>query len=218
MSATRRGFTLVELLVALVIAVLIAVAIVALYGTATRTVTDQQARARGPHAAAQALDGMAEDLARAFFPATSTNDSLILVNGGTNQAPGVTAELSFCTLDPAQGEEPAWAGGRRVTYRLAAEGGALLREDQPLTGPGSVEGRSTNVLLTSVQTFQVELYDGTAWQAVWAGTPGRGPRPRLARITLGAPAWPNQSAEVLIPSGYSVTSRLIRSSSSADAP
>ena len=218
MSATRRGFTLVELLVALVIAVLIAVAIVAIYGTATRTVTDQQARARGPHAAAQALDLMAADLTRAFFPAASTNDGLLLLNGGTNLAPGVSALLSFCTLDPAQGEEPDWAGGRRVTYRLAEENGALLREDQPLTGPGSVEGRSTNVLLTAVETFQVELFDGTAWQAAWAGTPGSGLRPRLARITLGAPSWPNQSAELLIPSGYSVTSRLIRSSSSADAP
>lgn len=217
MSATRRGFTLVELLVALVIAVLIAVAVVALYGTVTRTVTDQRARARGPHAAAQALDRMADDLARAFLAAASTNDQIRLENGGTNLAPGVSAVLSFCTLEPAQGEEPDWVGMRRVTYRLAAEGGALVREDEPLTGPGSVDGLSTNVLLSAVETFQVELFDGGTWQAAWAGTPGGGPRPRLARITVGSPAWPSQSAELLIPCGYSVTSRLIRGSS-ADGP
>lgn len=209
---TRRGFTLVELLVALVIAVLVAVAVVALYGTATRTVTDQQRRARGPHTASQALDRMAEDLARAYLRTASTNDDVSLENGGTNRAPGVSAVLTFCTLDPAQGEEPDWAGIRRVTYRLATEGGALVREDQPLVGLGSVEGRSTNVMLAAVETFQVELFDGAEWQSTWAGTPGDGRRPRLARITIGSPAWPSQQAELLIPSGHSVTSRLIRGS------
>lgn len=217
-ALTRHGFTLVELLVALVIAVLTAIAVVAMYGIATRTVTDQQARAGGPHAAAQVLDRMGEDLARAFLSTAGSNEFFRLENGGTQVAAGVSAVLSFCTLDPAQGGNPDWAGLRQVTYRLLEPGGALVREDQPLTGLGSVTGRSTNQLLAAVDTFQVELFDGAEWQSSWTEAPGDGRRPRLARITVGTQPGPSQSAEWLIPCGYSVTSRLIRSSTSADTP
>lgn len=213
---SRSGFTLVELLVALVIATLIAVIIVALYGTATRTVTDQQARAKGPHAAAQTLDIMADDLARAFFHTRTTNDFLVLENGGTNQAAGLTARLAFCTLDPAQGGEPDWAGIRRVTYQVdSSPGGGLLRVDQPLVGPGSQDGGTTNVMLRGVSTFQVEIFDGTEWQGTWAAKAGDERRPRIARVAIGSPDWPTQQAELMIPAGHSVTSRLIRQSAEA---
>lgn len=215
-TGRRRGFTLVELLVALVLAVLIAVAVVALYGTATRTVADQQARARWPHAAARVLDLMADDLARAFFHTTVTNDFFVLENGGSNQPAGVTARLTFCTLDPNPGGEPAWAGVRRVTYRVEAGAeGALLREDQPLTGPGSATGPSTNVMLRDINLFSVEVFDGADWQGAWAAKAGDARTPRITRVAIGSPDWPTQQAELMIPAGHSVTSRLIRQSGEA---
>lgn len=216
----RRGFTLIELLVALVIAVLVASVLVALYGVATRTVFDQQARARGPHAASTTLDLMAEDLGRAVLQAAATNDYFVLENGGTNQAPGVTAALSFCTLDPLQDSTPDWNLARRVTYRVDTESFSaptLVRIHQPLTGPGSVGDAITNVLVREVDTFSIELFDGTEWQAAWVGKAGDARRPKIARVVINSPAWkgasPLQRADLMIPAGHSVTSTLIRQSS-----
>ena len=125
----------------------------------------------------------------------------------------MTARLSFCTLDPNPRGEPAWAGIRRVTYRVdAGMEGALLREDQPLVGLGSQVGPSTNVLLRGLTLFTVELFDGTGWQGTWTAKAGDTRAPRIARISMGAPDWPTQQAECLIPTGHSVTSRLIRQS------
>lgn len=216
----RAGFTLVELLVALVIAVLIASVLVALYGIATRTVFDQQARARGPHAASTTLDLMADDLGRAILQAVATNDFFVLENGGTNQPPGVTASLSFCTLDPLQDTTPDWHLARRVTYRVETEGQpapALLRIHQPLTGPGSVGDPVTNVLVREVDTFSIELFDGSDWQSTWVGKAGDSRRPKIARVVINSTAWkgasPLQRADLMIPAGHSVTSTVIRQSS-----
>lgn len=219
-SAPRRrhGFTLVELLVALVIATLIAVAIVALYGTATRTVTDQAARARGPHAASAALDTLADDLARAILNAAVSNEFFVLEPDPASRPSEAPARLSFCTLDPAEGGDPDWTGTRRVTYRLEsgdAQASALVRIHQPLTGPGSTDGALTNVIVPGATTFRVELFDGREWRSNWVGKAGDEVRPRSARVAVGSPAWPDQTAELFIPAGYSVTSSLIRQSGPA---
>ncbi len=209
----RHGFTLVELLVALVIATLIAVAIVALYGTATRTVTDQAARARGPHAASAALDALADDLARAVLNASISNEFFVLETDPVSRPTDASAQLSFCTLDPAEGGDPDWAGTRRVTYRVEgdeAQATALVRIHQPLTGPGSIDGALTNVLVPGATTFRVELFDGREWRSNWVGKAGDELRPRSARVSVGSPAWPDQTAELFIPAGHSVTSSLIR--------
>ena len=216
------GFTLVELLIGLVITALVAAVLVALYGTATRTVFDQQARARGPHAAARALDQLADDLGRALLTVATTNELLVLTGGGTNQAPGVTASLSFSTLDPIPEGDLPWSTGRRVAYRVEQEGalaGHLVRIHQPLSGPGSLDGAETNVLVRNVDLFTVELFDGSAWQAEWQGNVRDPRRPQLARVVIGSPAWrgetPTQRADLFIPSGLSVTSSLIRQGRSA---
>jgi prepilin-type N-terminal cleavage/methylation domain-containing protein len=209
----RRGFTLVELLVALVIATLIAIAIVALYGVATRTVTDQQARARGPHAASAALDTLADDLARAILNASVSNEFFVLEPDPQRRSDEPSASLAFCALNPAEGGDPEWTGTRRVTYRLVGDGGAdsaWVRIQQPLSGPGSLDGAETNLLVPGVSIFRVELHDGAEWRSNWVGKAGDTARPRAARVVIGAPSWPEQSAELWIPAGHSVTSRLIR--------
>ena len=218
----RRGFTLVELLVALVIAVLVASALVALYRTATRTVADQGARARGPHAASRALDQLAEDLGRAVLNTTVTNESLVLEQGDTQAGPGGNTRLSFSTLDPVAGDEPDWTLARQVSYRVESEGRpspALVRVHRPLTGPGSLDAPVTNVLVPDVEVFRVALLEGSEWHTNWAGRAGDGRRPQAARVIIGSARWtgdpPVQQADLMIPAGLSVTSRLVRSATTA---
>ena len=212
---TPAGFTLVELLIALVLAGLVAALLVGLYGLATRTVFDQQQRARGPHAAALALDQLQADLGRAFLRADDTNDLFTLENGGTSRTDQATAQLAFLTFDPLAEGDPDWAVCRRVRYRVEpGNPPALLRIHQPLSGPGSLDPPLTNVLLRGLDTFTVELFDGVAWQEVWAGQPAEARRPQAARITIGDAQWrgqhPTQRAEFMIPAGLGVTSTVIR--------
>jgi hypothetical protein len=161
---------------------------------------------------------LGEDLGRALLSAAATNDLLVLEQGGTNQPEGSTASLSFLTLDPTTGEEPDWTIARRVFYRVETEGplaSGLVRIHQPLSGPGSLDPPTTNLLVRGVNTFSIELFDGAAWQDAWSGEAKDGRRPQLARVILGSRTWsgsPTQRAELLIPAGHSVTSTLIRSS------
>ncbi len=221
--AGRVGFTLVELLVALVIAVVVATLLVGLYGVVTRTVFDQQQRARGPHAASRALDQLGDDLGRAFLLGRGTNDLFTLTAGPAGTEEPGSSQLSFLTYDQLEEENPAWVIAQRVQYRLETEGplaSALVRIHQPLTGSGSLEPPITNALLREVATFAVEIFDGAAWQTTWSSAPGDARKPQAARITLGSPKWPGdsptQQAEFMIPVGLSATSSLIRTSTSAD--
>lgn len=218
--AARNGFTLVELLVALVIAVLVAVVIVGLYGVATRTIYDQQQRARGPHAASTALDQLQNDLGRAFLLASDTNELFTLTDSGTGSATKAATQLSFLTFDPLEDGEPDWALCRSVQYRLEAGGtsaaAALVRIHRPLTGPGSLEPPFTNILSREVETFSVEVFDGTAWRSEWTPNPSDARRPQLVRVELGSSKWPAQRAEFLIPASLSLTTSLIRTSSASE--
>lgn len=213
-SPSRRAFTLIELLVALAIAVLVAGILVTLYRTATRTVVDQGSRARGPHAASVALDQLADDLARAVLQVSSSNDWLTLESAGVSNA-----ILAFCTLEPAHGTEPDWAIALRVRYQLEADGSTatrLVRLHRPLTGPGSLGGWQTNVLVPDAETFSVLLFDGAEWLPMWAGKAGDSRRPQAARISIGSSSWSGetglQQADLMIPAGMSATSSVIRGS------
>jgi type II secretory pathway pseudopilin PulG len=204
----------VELLVALVIAMLIAAAVVALYRITTRTVGDQQARARGPHAAGRVLDRLAEDVGRAVLNADSTGSAFTLY------ADAVSPVLSFWTLDPASETEPDWTLVRQVRYQLAGDPPALARIVQPLTGTGSLGPALTNIVAAGTESWTVSVFDGQAWQPTWPPPEAAGRRPQCLRIELSSTAWPVEGgrvkADLIIPAGLSLTSTVVRAVAGPD--
>lgn len=220
---SRSGLTLVELLVSIAIAAVVVTLIVSLYRTVALTVSGQQARARGPHAAAQALDVIRADLTATILPAEDPSCVFTLGPALADGASGL--ELGFCAL--LRGDEEhglLWSQPYRVTFRVAAVAGhtaALVRVSAPLSGPDALAGPQTNVLLGDVAQFAVTVFDGQDWLAGWPPADPKAPRPALVRVALvpreagGRPE--GYSTEILVPAGLSITSAITRVSENADA-
>lgn len=213
---SRSGITLIELLVSIAIAVVVVALAVSLYRTAALTLGGQQARARGPHAAAQALQVMREDLTAIILP--PGDPACIFTVGPTAEAGAGGTEVGFCAMERGDAEHGLlWSQPLRIAYRIASTAGhtaALVRVHTSLSGPGALAGAETNVLLGDVARFAVSVYDGAAWLAGWPPADPKAPRPQLVRIELApveAAGRPDgYRTEVWLPAGASITSSLTR--------
>ena len=156
---TRRGFTLLETLVALAVT---AVILAALAGTLRRAVA---ARAHATEAADRLAETRAILLRLAHeleAAASSETDRLVLTSGST---------LGFTTLAAERGDP------RVLAYRV--ERGALVRQDRSRFAPSDAGDITT--VLDRVRTFHVRCFDGATWTGDWAA-----PRlPRAVELVLG---------------------------------
>ena len=213
-SPRHSGMTFIELLLALAIASLVITLVFSVYRTVSVTMQGQDERRRGADAAADAVQVVARDIACTF--ALKSDASLAFTLEKASDA----SRLSFCSAVMPSGEaDLRWFEVHRVTYRVGA--GAendivLLREHQPLAGPGASADPVTNILARGVELFRVSVYDGADWKEEWSSAGG--PCPRAARIELTAKYGSGSKkfqTEVLIPVGNPVTSRVSRASVSA---
>ncbi len=214
-GSRRGGFTLVELLLAVALASVVAALAWSLLSSTTRAVEREADRARGPDAAARAVELVRDDLERMFLPPGDPACALELAAGG--DAP---PRLAFCAVHvAARTADLAMGEPYRVEYTLAPEGGAgaaaLLRISERLSGEME---RETNVVLRPCSAFRVELGAGGTWQAKWPHETAGGAPPRAARVTVQARADdPPADAEFWIPAGHSLTSRFVRAGQAASA-
>ncbi|MFH0954370.1 MAG: type II secretion system protein GspJ [Verrucomicrobiota bacterium] len=213
--AGRSGMTLIELLLAIVIAVLVAALVFSVYHVVSVTLQGQQARRRGPDAAARALEQLARDLECTYaVPGDDTTKLSVSAGGGES---GAESDLSFCTAILPEGEtDLRWFEIQRVRYRVTAEaaGHVLLRESQALAGPGAAAPPVTNTLAEGIERFRVAVYDGSGWKGSW---PEPGPDsptcPRAARLEIEASSGSGTrgfQTEVFIPAGNVITSAVVR--------
>ncbi|HMP76175.1 MAG TPA: type II secretion system protein GspJ [Kiritimatiellia bacterium] len=211
-ARTANGFTLVELLLAAAIAVLVAALAWSLLSTTTRSVESQMDRARGPAAAAAAIDQLRSDL-NALFIAEDDPVTALELQSGSDQP----FSLTFCTIR-ATGRTPdlVWTEPRRVEYRLAASGAdeaaSLVRLEQSLSGPIETV---TNTVLDRVTALNLAFSDGETWHATWPPADQNDARPRAARATIQSGSGEPAEAEFWLPIGHAVTSRLLRTGQSA---
>lgn len=206
-NAHCAGFTLIELVLALAIAVLVAALAWSLLFTTTDTVERQQDAARGPQAAARAMDLLAEDLTHLFIPAGDEACAPALRAAGDEPF-----ELSFCRMQASGStRELPWTEPRAIVYRVGGGDSftaALLRVSATLSGVERVE---TNVLVERIESLRVEFSDGAAWHAGWPPPEGGDLKPRVARVELRLPGRIEPlSAEYWLPAGHVETSRIIR--------
>lgn len=217
--AGRSGMTLIELLLAVAIAVLVLGVVLSAYHMVSVTLAGQQARRRGPDAAARAVEQLSRDLqCVSVVPAGDLGAFTASPDSGPAKK---DTDLAFCTAVVPPGEgDLRWSHLERVRYHAVDVPGAgltLLREHRPLAGPDAFLPPQTNVVAEGLAGFRVTVYDGAAWQGRWP--PDRGPTcPAAARIevALGTESGERMfRTEVLIPAGQVVTSSLVRAGQAA---
>jgi prepilin-type N-terminal cleavage/methylation domain-containing protein len=205
----RRGFTLIETLLAIGIGVVVLLLVYSIYHTTLAVRENQGRRRTGPAAAADALDRISRDLASAVMPANERGCPFSLEAAGASGA----SELTFTTLTAHTGESPAWHSPICVTYMLegAGERQRLVRLEQAVDGP-EAGVNTTNVLVRSVDFFEVRVFNGMTWEDEWLEA-GSDMLPAAAGVRIGLPGEEparQHETEIFIPAGNIITSAVER--------
>jgi len=171
-----KGFTLLEILVAISIASLLLLAIYGVFGTLSQAREQVEARGAVYHQARILFDRLGREL---HSPADFNQTSL---SGGKDDRGRTYLELDTIAATPMSG-----AAGVEATVRY------LWTED---TTPESTEkalyrseriswtdddGQPGQRLLAGVADFAVGFYDGAQWQQSWSQSSGK---PEAVRIDL----------------------------------
>lgn len=185
----RRGFTLLEVLLALALMALVLSLIQGTYSGASRSRALSGAESREVHAATVALDRLVNELASTFtssatpFRARATR--FVAASGFDGWS-----TLTFVTrLAPLPGSLPG--GEAEVGYLVErdTDGVSRLRrrESRDLDGDPE-EGGVPYEVLPHVSRFEVRCYDGTEWLEDWDSA-DREEEPRLPLAVSVKVAW-----------------------------
>jgi len=205
------GATLIEVIAALGIGALVVAVIALAHYALTNETSRQNNRMQTTSRIDQTLFELREDLQQLFLPAGDPNCGIELENSATN-----LLHLSFCRWEFLE-DRSAISSNRLefITYRFSdGPEPNLLRIRRALTGPEFFHGETTNRLSDTWPRLLVHLHDGESWKTNW--TPAKADnanpaRPRAARLVLL-----NETGDtvaetlVIVPSGLSVTSTLLR--------
>lgn len=185
----RRGFTLLEVLLALTLMALVLSLIQGAYSGASRSRALSGTESREVHAATVALDRLTNELASAF---TSTASPFRARATRFVAASGFDgwSTLTFVTrLAPLPGSLPG--GEAEVGYLVERDGDGVpklrRRESRDVDGDPE-EGGIPYEVLPHVSRFEVRCYDGTEWLEAW-DTEGREEEPRLPLAVSVEVAW-----------------------------
>lgn len=208
----RRGLTLIEVLVALAIASIVFGIVFLLYRTAATTALRQNARERSTYAPVPALSALRDDL-RAMVPAQLDPSNRLRLATTALAGDQASAKLTFLAWQPdPTNRNSIWHDTLRVEWTVwgaDTRTASLVRTTTGLVGPA---GRfdTTNIWLTTVRNFGVQLHDGEKWQQNWPppGDSSKQPEPQTVRIRLdyGDETAATLSTEYPLPTGLVVTS------------
>lgn len=185
----RRGFTLVEFLVAAAIAALVTMVIFAVYRTASTTFESVETDRRVFDRAVDAVETVARDLTcSARIPLSGT---IYFLLGKGTQADDLNSDLCFHTATRVETQDDTEQFQiERVRYYLqpVPQGSesvlALIRSKQVLGVDGTLGEPVLEDIAREVQTFQVVLFDGQNWYGTWPASEGKQQIPSAARITV----------------------------------
>lgn len=173
---TRRGFTLLETVVALACATIV---LTALYGAVLRTTAaEQRATAHADRVAAArgALLILASELEAAPASDRVPEFRVTAADGAPWQS------LRFVT--GARGPAVAADDLPVVEYRIVPDGaarGALVRVETPRLGAPAASGEEPPPLVDAVRRLQIRCFDGRTWSSTWHETA----LPRAVEVALG---------------------------------
>jgi len=187
----RRGFTLLEVLLALSIAaILLAAVVAALFGAIRLRRTAEQMQQRStPELALRAA--IRADLANAVVPAGVLHGPLLIESSGDDTT--ARDRLELYTTAGALSDEKPWPDVRRVEYLLDEESAGDDSEGLPfvrretfnlLSDVEDETVRRDTVLIADATALSIECLDGETWVETWDSTVVDNANPTLVRLSI----------------------------------
>jgi len=210
----RRGFTLIEMLLAVAICAIVLVAINGVFATAVRLRDKTSDAVDSALPVTRALDIMERDLRGTVGPGGSMAGDFKCGAQAMGATMGLSGEagnagLDFFTSTGALSDRTPGGDLQEVFYELKAP------TDRNQAGMDLVRCVDHNILATTTQTpeiqslmrgvqsLQFDCYDGTQWQPMWDTSAGYTNLPLAVRIRIqlaGPPGAGNQQPlEAIVP-------------------
>ncbi len=173
-TPARRGFTLVELLVATAIVVLVTGVAYSMYHAVMATLGASYGEQKGFGRATAALDIIRRDLACSTEVVPGSGVALSLSAGELADAGCSTLGLFFAVAKRETDDQANFRIGRVRYWVDSDDDGSsgprvLFREVKMLEAEGGFGEPMREKLLTDVVAFEVEVFDGTQWLQEWPG-------------------------------------------------
>lgn len=169
-EAHRRGFTLVEVLLAVAILSVIVVMLLSSFQGAAQTLEILSDRAGSFRQLRIGMDRIGTDLSGAVSASGNDTTALTCRSDKFADKPASTLVFTAFTLPDTAGSRPPSALVKvRYFPRVSEDGGSieLFREQADLPLVENALSTTEVRLATRLQGFQVELYDGTSWTREW---------------------------------------------------
>lgn len=185
---TERGFTLIEMLVAVTVSALLLTTTYGIVTSVSRTRDRLSTDGEGFHLARVINERLARELRGAYYSASNTAS---LFAGGLDENGVPYLQLATTAATPASGG----SGIVMVRYRLAEDGEGekvLLRDEHPLNSQPAGE-QPEQQFASGIEDLQFRFRRGTEWQPNWHSAEQAG-LPDLVELTLTA-----KGAEGLLP-------------------
>jgi|GEM_PF-996669 len=206
-----RGFTLIEVLVALSIATLVALVIFSVYHATSSSLASLESGRRRATDAVSAMDMLGRDLVCAIDLPFAGSVSFMLDPGVSGEAPA--SALAFHTVEVSSPDnESVRFKVLLVNYSLKGDEDEenapvnvrwLVRETQQIMEDGTIGPSEIRKLAMGVNLFTVSVSDGTRWLEKWP-VDGGASVPQGARIGLSYAAGRSTrhlESTVVIPAG-----------------
>ena len=192
-----RGFSLLELLLAMAMAAMLALSLYTAMNVALRAKSSANASLEPTRAAMIAMDLIQQDFQSVPPPGDSTDDDIPLsgpfygehlpaAGGGDNDS----VEFYSIGADAIEGDSanapPLSEGVRRIHLQVQsdASGSVLVRRVTRNLMPSSEPAVEEEILCRNVRSFALRYYDGVAWQEEWDSTMLEDNLPLAVAITL----------------------------------
>lgn len=185
----KRGFTLIEILVALTVLVTVVTVVYSSFGAGVRAYRAQEARNYFRQNARQAWRGLSRDLRCSF--ALSASDGPTFTGQDQKDGEREHSRLQFITCLPATAST---AGGlARVEYYVdtdpATPEQGLVRVDYGFPFARADTARERRVQIAPlVRSLKLEYFDGTSWEGEWGARRYADKKqvlPLSVRVTVG---------------------------------
>jgi len=212
----RRGFTLVEVLLAMAICAIVLVAVNAVFATAIRLRDRTSAGVDEGLPIERTMELLRRDLKGAVGPRGFLAGDFKCGTQAVGATMGLSGEaggagLDFFSATGSIGEDAPWGDIQEVLYELKApadrnQGGMdLVRCVNRNILAMTTQVPEIQPLLSHVETVQFDCYDGAQWRDTWDTSSGDTNLPTAVRIRIQLLAKPGEDAskksplEMLVP-------------------
>jgi len=194
-----RGFSLLELVLAMAMAAMLALSLYTAFNVATRAHRTAMRAVEPIRAGSIAMDIVQRDFESVPPPLPADNINDLRLNApfyGQHQPAGAgdNDTVAFCSIgaDPIDAgadvteASPLSEGTRRIEYFVTTDGAepALIRRVTRNLMPAMEAHAEDEVLVRGVRSFSLRYYNGTSWQEDWDSTTLDDSLPFSVAITL----------------------------------